>query len=1056
MIDAEAKSDVPVEADPFPALGGASGAADDFPPHISSKWVNGAAVAAHVPAEATTPAPDNSHGDGLEILVPSSLAREAEERNRWRTEVRRRDEWDEGNDGLGDGYEQQANIDSNSDSDSDAATDTPAVLRSINRRGGRIDLAKMRGRWWTAVREKKAAEAEAQAREITEDSSSCTGSDGAPSSSESSDSDSDLSDTYLSHMAKVNLGRRSPEEPAGRDGGKVCPPIPASKQAEAGAAAQPYLKEPHPLHAAVAMDDGAAVAVLLSLPPDKSGRDTFVSAADVGEWIECADTGTLAYSAVQLAAHLDLPHLLRLMLDGIRTKVPALAPASVALSVDASDEERGPTALAIAAAAGSDSAVRVLLSYGARLGSKERGTGDSPLHRCCRTGQPSTLRLLLGAVGRGGGGENRQVQRRLVMLRNRSRRTPLHVACEEGRTDMVEAFLEATSASGAAGRALCAEDNAGRTPLLAAVGAGASEATMALLMWRGNYQQDLGRAGGRRSEKGLRDEPGGARSAAAGCPLVLAVSTGSIEMVRLLLEFGDPSSSAAPCSFDLNGALIAALSLGGKYEELLSDDWHYDDSSRLELLRLLVESGADPHAPPSGAAGLSPLSLSAYEGDSSALEVLLGSSEQVRASKRRERRHDPLLQKHYDVIEARENQRIEASLQDTLVRTLYLGWNDRKGGAEGDAARLRSSVSCYRKGVVLSALSLARLEKSLRKGKLALGDESTPCQIYFQAHYYLPVDTERNKSECIYGYWSKVLKSLPWMDIDQHKTATRCQWMVQMDEKLPALSQDEFSTRDNLCFLITEDAQLLAHKSVISRASAKLEAAVSFAYQSSKYDEDAIMEIRVNAASWMIKLFLQHCYHGSFFMPLPMKDDREHCKNILELALMADEFLCPSLVLECEMRLLASDPNQCYCWSCCKSVERSSPDASLMRCSYMVSGNSRLIGPSTAIDVLAIWTDLNSEDGEYRLMVQSVDQSEPVSVPSGGSFPFSTAAGCAARVMLQDFRSVMKSDAYLSHLYASMEEEITGENGAVEVSAQKERVPVMLVQTCLDIISSSW
>ena len=131
---------------------------------------------------------------------------------------------------------------------------------------------------------------------------------------------------------------------------------------------------------------------------------------------------------------------------------------------------------------------------------------------------------------------------------------------------------------------------------------------MALLMWRGNYQQDLGRAGGRRSEEGLRDEPGGARSAAAGCPLVLAVSTGSIEMVRLLLEFGDPSSSAAPCSFDLNGALIAALSLGGKYEELLSDDWHYDDSSRLELLRLLVESGADPHAPPSGAAGLSPLS----------------------------------------------------------------------------------------------------------------------------------------------------------------------------------------------------------------------------------------------------------------------------------------------------------------------------------------------------------------------------------------------------------------------------------------------------------------
>ena len=122
----------------------------------------------------------------------------------------------------------------------------------------------------------------------------------------------------------------------------------------------------------------------------------------------------------------------------------------------------------------------------------------------------------------------------------------------------------------------------------------------------------------------------------------------------------------------------------------------------------------------------------------------------------------------------------------------------------------------------------------------------------------------------------------------------------------------------------------------------------------------------------------------------------------------------------------------------------------------MVSGNSRLIGPSTAIDVLAIWTDLNSEDEEYRLMVQSVDQSEPVSVPSGGSVPFSTAAGCAARVMLQDFRSVMKSDAYLSHLYASMEEEITGENGAVEVSAQKERVPVMLVQTCLDIISSSW
>ena len=144
-------------------------------------------------------------------------------------------------------------------------------------------------------------------------------------------------------------------------------------------------------------------------------------------------------------------------------------------------------------------------------------------------------------------------------------------------------------------------------------------------------------------------------------------------------------------------------------------------------------------------------------------------------------------------------------------------------------------------------------------------------------------------------------------------------------------------------------------------------------------DDDNPIELKIDLSSRMCKYLLQHIYHGSIFCGWPLSSSSKKaneggdvCRDLLEIAIVAEEYLIPSLKHECEMRLLPAHPKRCYCWSCC-TVVRSLPakvgdnDKSggsgileeeqmmpVSECLYRINGPSRLLDENSVLDALAV------------------------------------------------------------------------------------------------------
>eukprot|EP00957_Ditylum_brightwellii_P143109 10904273-Ditylum_brightwellii.AAC.1 len=224
---------------------------------------------------------------------------------------------------------------------------------------------------------------------------------------------------------------------------------------------------------------------------------------------------------------------------------------------------------------GREGCVRSLLSFGSKVSKKDLHGGNTALHYCARSGDTSSLRLLLqcrhdegkgGGNGGGGGGGNKRNDS-ILYAKNARGETPVHIACAAGRTDVLEIIL--TLCPAASARALSIMDECGRTPLVSAVESGSNDAVMHLLMWRGNHRLAIAsglnsdarpncsaiKAGGKNRTV---QEEGGRKQR---CPLVAAVSTSSIEMIQLVLEFSDPHASAVSAGYDAQGAFLEAIYL---------------------------------------------------------------------------------------------------------------------------------------------------------------------------------------------------------------------------------------------------------------------------------------------------------------------------------------------------------------------------------------------------------------------------------------------------------------------------------------------------------------
>eukprot|EP00978_Attheya_sp_CCMP212_P004603 scaffold10034_cov53-Attheya_sp.AAC.6 len=928
----------------------------------------------------------------------------------------------------------------------------------------RFNIGKLRDRWWEILRDKQNRDKEKEQLDLLQESNQ---------QSTSSSEDEELATSVSSST--------SSESSESSTSTSLDDPSLSSDDGSCSSDEDLYTSTVSPLHAAIYNDDITALTRLLALPQTNDfflGLDSFHMEPPTPPLLS-ADT--TAFSPLQFAIFLDRPHLIKVILDS-----DAVRPSLSTIAAD----KYSRTPLMLASELGRDGCVKVLLSYSVRLAAKDDLHGNTVLHFCCKGGDPTSLKLLLGASGASKGSSNHQ---RLVCSKNKLGQTALHVACKEGRTHLVETFLS-TCASGASSKALQMEDSDGRTPLLSAVEAGCTNVVMHLLMWRGNHQMGNALSTKTESAKFYAPKHLGDSTSMRLCPMVLAASNGSVEMIQLLLEFGDPSASAASFSYNLDLALYKAVNF-------LED---FPATIRTAMIRLLIEAGANPHAsvrPHTNDGpllynnndviyGSTSLDVVACRGDLNSLNAILETSHFVLASQRAARRQDPNLQQqpesYFDALESRERAEIQASLQDTLVRSLFLGWKNsiqQQDPSTENHSSLLASVQIFKTGIQLDNGAFVRLEKSLITNTLQGQREVAPyegsyCYQAEYTHYEMQgdkiIENESPYDSSSAGWWSIALLNLGWVWPEWYSEGNFCcRWM--RDHRSRATQQNNYQEHileSDECYMIVEDSRLLVHRSIISCKCAKLDAAFRFAELSNTDDSNDKVCIEVNISLSMCKLLVQHCYHGSIVSGLS-SDALMCCNELLELALVAEEFLCPSLVKECEMRILAKEPRACVCWNYATLSKKTNTvqskkkeghafsdeqlcftvDSVAATCMYHVSSPPAVLKADNALDVLAVAQQVSYVDdsgNDMWIRVCSNNRFGTIDV----SQPFVVVRAAAVRVIMQQFGLVLKSDSYFSQLQP-MCASLGNKRSDVVKTDHEDVMAMLLLQTCLDEIAQT-
>jgi hypothetical protein len=431
------------------------------------------------------------------------------------------------------------------------------------------------------------------------------------------------------------------------------------------------------------------------------------------------------------------------------------------------------------------------------------------------------------------------------------------------------------------------------------------------------------------------------------------------------------------------------------------------------------------------------------------------------------RRQDPQLSNQGDfyfrAIEARETSEFQTAMTDSLVKALFLGW------MTDDVGCLECAVLLFQKGANLHETGVARLKQSMKAKKLTTAMEgSADDDVYiFETTYVQPGPPgATNLNLSVYNrsalrFWSDALMHLDWMKAQTE--GIQCSWI---------LSENRFTRETDLALLksletvvvIAEGQRFLAHSQILAQKSGKLAAAIRFANMNHTDDSNPV-EIEIGVSAKICQWLLQHIYHGS----IASGWDPDPCDSVLELALVAEEFLCPSLLLECEMRLLASNATACYCWSCCVAVRRVDQDSErcqMAQCLYRARGPSQMLTAHTSMNALAVCQQLSSavniEDNhrikfwpkpQYPLTYQStkkawVNFDSSVRILNA---PFAAVQDAAIGAMLLHYPRVLKSESFLGHVRSMVDENPVEES----VIHQEHEAQIMLLQMCLDEIAKS-
>jgi ankyrin repeat protein len=764
----------------------------------------------------------------------------------------------------------------------------------------------------------------------------------------------------------------------------------------------------------------------------------------------------LLEKAIHSCVEQDKPHLLRIVLKNINCFVYCRDKPSKQES-----KKEQITPLMVAADLGHSECLMLLLSKQERNSntiSTRDGNGDNMFHYCCSgQGDESVLRLLLKELSGGAKWKQQQLSK-TILAKNNHQKTPLHIACEHGRVELIETFLYSCSTS-MLSKMLSMTDDQDQTPLLAAVAANCTDIVICLIMWRGNHNLALRKTCKKLVASVTGQETELSEQHLPSCPLAWAAKNGNLEMILALLQFTDSSGS----EYSVTEAISALLRSPAL------------DDIKAEGVRVLIQAGGDPFLDivPSSSSGVgtseTAVHVACRVGVTQVLHTLIETGKKALSTRQRLRRRDPKLgqqpESFFQAMEGTENEQMNSALTTALIECLLNGWNQQESNHDKESIFWPSAVTLYKLGAHLAEKDIYQLRASLHAKTYLMDATCTNvenrCFVTSFRHYNAESPESLVKvndiDRSILAHNSQLLYRMAWMrdDID---LGCYCPWM-STDCSIGLTREKPLRSQDRVILVVGDNENFVVHGSVVSQKSAKLASAIRFAQMNEDADDEhRIPKVALDLDPRLCRFMLQHIYHGSICTGWSSNMDQV-CRDILDLMVIAEEFLCASLIQECEMRLLSSDPTGCFCWSCSKAVRPVSvEDDQFAECMYCVEGPGLLLTESSLLDVLATTQYLEPLEPDYHINVLSSSLSSVKCMPASRAWAnankistsvkaINTLKDVAIQTILRNFSQVIDSDSF---------QESVELNNAESPISDGFSHQVLLLQTCLEELFESW
>jgi len=315
-------------------------------------------------------------------------------------------------------------------------------------------------------------------------------------------------------------------------------------------------------------------------------------------------------------------------------------------------------------------------------------------------------------------------------------------------------------------------------------------------------------------------------------------------------------------------------------------------------------------------------------------------------------------------------------MQIALIHTLFRAYSNQK------LLEFSKAIVLYEQLEKVEETYLMQLQLSMWNGKMIshVPQSKNWCLLATYEHSAGIVATVGRPEQSHFDYEKSLfaaqslrLLQTPWVQSELNTTEIFCPWIRRNAKQSKKLSL-KLPSEDSFVLIAADGSRFLLNARTVIEKSGKLASALRFA-QMNRDEESSgeLIELKVAIPADFCKLLIQHMYHGSICYGWPDLDDDDMCGYFLDLMLVAEEFLVPSLVQEIEMRLISSKPKRCFCWDCCQALRRTSSDAGYYKaqCLCMIDGNSRMVNRDTAIDVLSLSEYIGGLD--YKIFLAPIN-----------------------------------------------------------------------------------